>query len=483
MNKLIYGDNLEVMQRMPSESVDLIYLDPPFNSKRNYNLMYRGMTGQPVPDQVVAFCDMWELDADKLRRAQELPAIMAKHKMNHAFLRFWEFWIEALRLTQPQLLAYLIYMAERLLYMRTILKETGSIYLHCDPTASHYIKVMMDSIFGHDNFRNEIVWCYPAGGAGPKLAFHRKHDILLFYSKSSNEGTFHRPYRGLTEKQQQKFTKMDEKGRKFKEYPGGRSYLDESKGSPIPSYWTDINSLGQTISKERLGYPTQKPIALLKRVIQASSNEGDVVFDPFCGCGTTAYAAHELKRQWLGCDIAILAVQLVAKQLKFQYGLSEKTDYQIEGIPVTVEQAQELFKRDPFQFEHWIVEKIGAFPTQKTADKGIDGRMYFESEGKFKEMLFSVKGGKTVTPEHIRALRGVLEREKNAILAGFISFTPPTKGMLEEVYQAGFYESLGNPYPRIQCLTVAEIMQENKFFHTPKKIKTKVDSGQATFNF
>ena len=190
--------------------------------------------------------------------------------------------------------------------MRRLLKPTGSIYLHCDQTMSHSIKLLMDVVFGGGNFRNEIIWCYPPGGKGPRFGFHRKHDAVFFYGKSENRGVFNRPYSPITESAKAKFTSVEtESGRRYKRYPGGKTYLDESKGRPVPNWWTDINSLGQTVSKERTGYPTQKPIALLERIIKASSGEGDLVLDPFCGCATTCVAAERLGRHWIGIDIGL----------------------------------------------------------------------------------------------------------------------------------------------------------------------------------
>ena len=211
--------------------------------------------------------------------------------------------------------AFLCYMAVRLIAMRRVLRDDGSIYLHCDPTASHYLKELLDAIFGRKNFRNEIVWCYPPGGRAPKYGFHKKHDILLYYSKGE-EPTFHHQYTPLDEKARAKFTKKDEKGRWYKEYRGrNRTYLDEVPGRPVPSWWTDIHSLGQTLSAEAVGYPTQKPLALLERIIQASSNEGDIVLDPFAGCATTCVAAERLKRQWVGIDIWERAHEVVVGRL------------------------------------------------------------------------------------------------------------------------------------------------------------------------
>jgi hypothetical protein len=231
-----------------------------------------------------------------------------------------------------------------------------------------------------------------------------------------------------------------------------------------------------------MGYPTQKPRPLLKRIIEASSNEGDVVFDPFCGCGTTIYAAQEAKRTWIGCDIAILAIKLIRETLAERpYSLIEGKDFTVDGIPASVEQAEELFRHDPFQFQHWAVERIGGFPTQtQSGDKGIDGRLYFETQREMKSMVISVKGG-SIRPTDLRDLRGVLESESNGVaLAGFISLREPTKAMRDEAAQAGSYEYAGLAYPRMQLLTVTDIIEGKREFHTPTKVGSRIKSGQTS---
>lgn len=533
---------------MKKGSVDLIYLDPPFNSKRNYNLMYKSMTGKPVSESVEAFCDTWEMDADKERVAKEMPVLMRQYGVDDYYVEFWRLWMQALRNTQPHLLAYLVYMVERLLHMKVILKTKGSIYLHCDPTASHYIKVMMDGIFGHANFRNEIIWKRTSAHSSAKR-YGPVHDTIFFYTKS-DKYTWNRQSQAYDKDYVERFYRFEdpkgqyrvgdltgagirngetgkewkginpsEKGRhwavptklpewvdciKFKDMkplkrldkldelgfihwpkmrggvPQFKRYYDESKGTSIQDIWVDINPIGAH-SKDRLGYPTQKPLELLDRIILSSTNEGDVVFDPFCGCGTTIYSAHKNNRKWIGCDIAILAIKLIKHVLEERYRLSEGTHFEVNGIPASVEQAQELFHHDPFQFEHWIVERVGAFPTKKTGDKGVDGRMYFETKGGLIDMVLSVKGG-TIRPTDIRDLRGVLERENNAELAGFISNKKPSKAMREEAAIAGTYEYNGIHYDRIQLLTIQEIMEEKKQFHTPSVVGIKEATGQLNLS-
>ena len=546
MNRLFYGDNLTIMrQELPAKCVDLIYLDPPFNSKQTYNLMYRTLTGKPVPEQAEAFCDTWEMDAQKEEVARHMPVLMREHGIDDYYVQFWALWMKALRNTQPHLLAYLIYMVQRLLYMKTLLRATGSIYLHCDPTASHYIKVMMDGIFGHQNFQNEIIWKRTSAHNSARR-WGPVHDTILFYS-CSDKYTWNKVYQPYDESYTDSFYRYNDEHGKFcvgdltgagvrhgesgspwkgcnptdkgrhwatpRNIPGidglpesplealdlldslGRIYWPKSGGVPrFKRYLHDMEGVAvQDIiydiaplsarGKERLGYQTQKPIALLKRILQASSNKGDVIFDPFCGCGTTIYAAEELGRKWIGCDIAILAINLIKNTLGSKYKLAESTHFEIDGIPVSVEQSEVLFKRDPFQFQHWLVERVEGFPMQKkVADKGIDGRIYFETKDGLKEMVLSVKGGK-VRPTDLRDLRGVLDREENALMAGFLSLQPPSPSMIAEAASAGMFNYGGINYNKIQLLTVEDILVGKREFHTPTKIGSRVKTGQANLTF
>lgn len=549
LDHLFYGDNITIMQRMPKYSVDLIYLDPPFNSKQNYNLIYKNMTGLPVPDQAEAFCDTWEMDAEKEELAKTMPILMREYGVESYYVDFWRIWINALRHTQPHLLAYLIYMVQRLLHMKSILRPTGSIYLHCDPTASHYIKVMMDGIFGHRNFQNEIIW-KRTGAHGRAKRWGPIHDTLLFYTASDRytwNRTFEKydqsyidnAYRLEDDKGNYQLVSLDgpgkrtgssglpwkttdptTKGRHWElppdralpewfDHPTGYSamtcqqrldvleqaglvvwpkrglvprykrYLSVGFGNPVQDIISDIGPLSSQ-AHERLGYPTQKPVALLERIIQASSNKGDVVFDPFCGCGTTIYAAVKNERKWIGCDIAILSIKLVREILTGEdYRLVEGAHFDVDGIPVSVEQAEELFKQNPFQFEHWIVERIGGFPTKKTGDKGIDGRMYFETNTGLKAMVLSVKGGK-LRPTDVRDLVGVLSGEPETEMAGFLSLQEPSKAMREAGALAGQYTYGDVKYDRVQFLTAKDILEGKREFHTPTKLRSRVSSSQSS---
>jgi DNA modification methylase len=475
------------------------------------------------------------MDPQKEEVAKAMPVLMREHGVEDYYVEFWRLWINALRHTQPHLLAYLIYMVQRLLHMKSILRPTGSIFLHCDPTASHYIKVMMDGIFGHKNFRNEIIWKRRYGSSS---SVHKSHkfgavtDTILFYAMS-DKSVFNPQYSfndpKYLEYVERTFKHVDEQGRRYRiadlanpaprpnlmyEYKGykppangwaisrekmeqwdkegrlhfpkspdgriqRRRFHEELKGKPVQSLWDDIDMISSQ-SDERLGYPTQKPVGLLDRIIQTASHKGQVVFDPFCGCGTTIYSAQKNERQWIGCDIAILSVKLIREVLTSErYRLVEGKNFEVDGIPVSVEQAEELFKRDPFQFEHWFVERVGGFPTKKTGDKGIDGRMYFETKAGLKAMVLSVKGGK-LRPTDVRDLRGVLADLPDTEMAGFLSLQEPSKAMREAASLAGQFEYGGVKYDRVQFLTVKDVLESKKDFHTPTKMVSRISTRQES---
>jgi DNA modification methylase len=517
-NHLYYGDNLTIMRSMPNACVDLIYLDPPFNSQRNYNLIYQKLTGQAVPEQEVAFCDAWDMDPEKEEMARRMPIVLREYGVDEDLVLFWKAWVDALRHTQPRLLAYLIYMSYRLFEMRRILKPTGSLYLHCDPNASHYIKVIMDGVFGHKNFRNEITW-QRTGAHNDARRYGSISDRLLFYTKS-NKWTWSPQFTEYTsEYVKERYHYVEEGterlfwpnqmtgagqgpartiGGQLRDPPRGRhwaytqgdidrlesdgriywsangapyikNYLDERKGRPLQDIWTDV--VMSKSGRERLGYPTQKPLGLLQRIINTSSNPGDVTFDPFCGCGTAVYAAHLTGRKWIGCDIAILSVKLVRDVLLKRYGLKEGEHYEVSGVPLSIEGAQDLFERDPRQFQHWAVELAGGFASTKhSGDLGIDGRIHYETQEGLKNMVLSVKGGK-LTPAYVRELRGTLERETDTEMGGFICLQPPTKGMLAEAAKAGTYNYLGRDYHRLQIRTAQDLL-DKKAFDTPSRVQT-----------
>ena len=469
MNRLHYGDCLTALQDMPMHGVDLIYLDPPFNSQRQYNSIYKDETGRPLPEQIDAFCDMWQLDRETEEAIRLMPVLMRDQGIADSTVEFWKRWMNALRDTRPSLLAYLSYMVPRLLYMKSVLKPTGSIYLHCDQTASHYIKVMMDSIFGHRQFRNEIVWCY-TGPANTPRWFPRKHDTIFFYAGSRhtrfNRDAVRVPYASGLHNTGTVFNKTNgDEEESIRE--------QEERGKVVEDWWVDIPS-GAHISKhERIGYRTQKPVALLERIITASSNPDDVVLDPFCGCATTLEAAHNLGRRWIGMDIAFHAINRVARQrLTERLGLSEGEDFEITGRPLTVEAAQDVWNRDKYHFQKWAVEQADGFVTaKKTADRGVDGRLYFDTgERDLQSMVLEVKGGRSVTIRDVRDLRGVLERE-TALLAGLIVLHAPSTrqraNFEREMAAAGVLTVEGVDYPRMQLITVAELLAGQRF-DTPR---------------
>ena len=530
MNRLFYGDNLHVMKDlMGNAAVDLIYLDPPFKSNQTYNLLYSRRIGRPIPEQEEAFCDTWDMDRKKRELAKAMPVLMRDHGIDEYYVQFWKYWMDALINTQPKLLAYLVYMVQRMMYMKLILKPTGSIFLHCDPEASHYIKVMMDAIFGHDNFQNEIIWKRTSSHSDAKK-LGSVHDVIFRYSMS-NKSTSNRLFveytkdhlnesyryvdkdgrrhsrsdltamgtrRGETGKTwhdinptdkgrhwiqtPEKLNELDKEGKIYwpdrGTMPRLMKFLDEMEGNPVNDLWTDIPPLGAH-DKMRLGFQTQKPPDLLKRIIELSSNEGDVVFDPFCGCGTAVYAAHETGRQWIGCDIAVLAIRLIEDQLDVWYNLKRDTDYTTTGVPNSVESAERLFRQDPFQFEHWIVERVGGFPTKKTGDRGVDGVMYYDLDGgEMGKMIFSVKGG-NIRPSDVRDLEGTRSVDDLAHLAGFISLKEPTKAMRQAADDAGKWQYKGDTYNRIQMLTVKEIVEDKRLFRTPTRVQYRDDHLQT----
>ena len=496
MNTLYYGDCLAIMQDMQPDSIDLIYLDPPFNSNRDYSAIYRDATGQPLPEQVENFSDMWSLDSAREKSIRDMPVLMESAGIDGVYAEFWIAWAKALRETRPDMLAYLSYMVERLLPMRTILKSTGSIYLHCDPTASHYLKIMMDMIFGDRNFLNEVIWHYQKW-TNAASHYQRNHDVLLIYAKKKKNHTFNKMYtepapsQAAVIKRGYNVNKVKEKdGAKLQLLVYNKEKVDslvklgklklekydrivfrnEQKETALSDTWS-IQYL-HSQAKERLGYATQKPEALLERIIKASSNKGDIVLDPFCGCATTIAVAHKLERRWIGIDIAIHAVKRVARaRLADRLGLVEGQDFTIKGIPGNMEGVQDLFDRDPYHFQKWAVEQVDGFVTTKrTADGGVDGRLYFfiPDEQELQRMVIEVKGG-AHNIGHVRALRGVMDNT-GALMAGFIVREElgdvQRRNYLAEMAAAGHIDVGGKSYPRMQLLTAAEILA-GKRFETP----------------
>ncbi len=441
MNTLYYGDNLDILRRyIKDESVDLIYLDPPFNSNATYNVLFAQKDGSQSSAQIQAFEDTWQWDENAVRTYEE--EVEKGGPVADALRAFH------LILGGSNMMAYLTMMAPRLMELRRVLKPTGSLYLHCDPTASHYLKVLLDMVFGAENFRNEIVWHYQTGGA-TKKHYSKKHDIILFYSKTKNYN-----FNPMADPD-----RRTEKALARAQNPkGARINADDIYKIPM-DVWS-IPALNP-MEKERLGYPTQKPERLIERIIRVSSREGDVVLDPFCGCGTAVVAAQKLGRQWIGIDITHLAIGLVKRRLEDAFG--DSLQFQVIGEPTTLEEAASLAAQDKYQFQWWALGLVGARPAEgkKGADRGIDGRLYFhdDASGKTKQVILSVKGGHVNVPQ-VRDLIGVVERE-NAQMGVFITLEEPTKPMRAEAAQAGFYHSevWNRDYPRIQILTIAELLE------------------------
>jgi DNA modification methylase len=497
MNRLYYGDNLTVLRGcIEDESVDLIYLDPPFNSQATYKVLFRGTSGEQSRAQIEAFGDTWhwgeeaELAFDGVMAGPNTDAAEMLRSMR-AFLK------------ENDIMAYLAMMAVRLLELHRVLKPTGSLYLHCDPTASHYLKILIDAIFGATNFRNEIIWRRTRAHNDATLTrFGAIHDVVLYYSKSEKrvfnrihtersedapdthdlyrhtDGNVYRKgdcrapggrgprYEWNGHVQNWRFTenekaRLESEGRIVYSKTGMPRVLrpvDLTKGPPLQDLWADIDAPNSG-SAETLGYPTQKPLALLSRIIESSSNEGDVVLDPFCGCGTTTHAAQRLKREWIGIDITHLAISLIEKRLKDAFpGIR----FEVHGTPKDVDGARDLAARDKYQFQWWAVSLVNAVPfasKKKGADSGIDGLIYFKPEGKTTEKaIVSVKGGDNVNVAMVRDLAHVVDREK-ARIGVFITLADSTGPMRTEAVKAGFYETLYGKYPKIQILTIRELFE------------------------
>lgn len=481
MNSLYYGDNLAVLREsIATESIDLIYLDPPFNSNASYNVLFKAPSGEQSQAQIEAFEDTWHWNESAERAFDEVAT--GPHSDASIMLR-------AMRsaLGENDMMAYLAMMAVRLIELHRVLRPTGSLYLHCDPTASHYLKILLDAIFGIDRIANEIIWCYKRYTAVSNR-FQRLHDVILFYSKSDDR-TFNdirSEYGELSGKKDSHY-KQDEDGRWFRwqKRVGQEPYkIYLSEGVRLGDWW-EIPPINAS-AKERLGYQTQKPLALLERIISASSNEGDLVLDPFCGCGTTVHAAQKLKRRWIGIDVTHLAIALVERRLKEAFpGIV----YEVHGVPKDIAGARDLALRDKHEFQKWITAIIGAQPYKsgkKGMDRGIDGYLHFRDEDRKPQFgIISVKGGENITSGMIRDLKGTMEREK-ATIGLFLTLNEPTREMVKEAASAGFYETGGQKVPRLQILTAEAILAGAKprvpFGHTEgfKKAAAEDQTEQGT---
>lgn len=516
-NTLYYGDNLDILRRYISdESVDLVYLDPPFKSNQNYNVLFKEKNGSQAASQIRAFEDTWTWSTDDEELYADL--VTKGDKVADCLKAFRTF------LGPCDMLAYLVMMAPRLVELRRVMKPTASIYLHCDPAASHYLKMLMDAVFGPQHFLSEVIW-KRSHAHGSAKRYGPIHDVILFYAKSDDffwantrlpyakeyldrffkfddhdgrgrywtgditgagtrNGESGKPWRGFdpTEKGRHWMSPpsvLDELDRDHRVYwpktPGAwpklKRYASEATGIPLQDIIDDIYGLSTMGGDkgERLGYPTQKPEGLLERFIGASSKEGDLILDPFCGCGTTIAAAQKLNRKWIGIDVTYLAIALMKNRLIDAFG--DKVQFDVVGEPASLPDAQTLAESDPYQFQWWALGLVGARPIEqkKGADRGIDGKIVFQGEkpGSFEEVIISVKAGH-LTPNHVRDLRGVLDREE-AVIGVLISMEEPTKPMQTEAATAGLYESKtwGKKYPKIQLLTVAELLAGKKIDMPP----------------
>jgi site-specific DNA-methyltransferase (adenine-specific) len=516
-NVLYYGDNLDILRRyLPDASVDLVYLDPPFNSNRDYNVIFRDESGNATDAQLLAFEDTWHWGpsaeatyAYLTNTARHEGRVPDKVSTIIAALRSG--------IGENQMMAYLVEMAVRLVELHRVLKPTGSLYLHCDPTASHYLKLVLDGLFGPMAFQNEIIWRRTSAHSTTRR-WPRLHDVILFYTRTADTQTFTamktpadegwvareyrfedkrgkymvdnltgagtsegpsgQPWRGVDPKgigsgrhwrySPETLDQLDADGRIYwparGQYPKLKQYLSDSSGSTVGDLWMDIQ-MGRT-AKERLGWDTQKPVALLERIVEASSNPGDVVLDPFCGCGTALIAAQKLDRKWIGIDITYLSIAVMKARLKDSFGI----EVPVIGQPTEVEGARQLAQGDDgrYQFQWWALNLIDARPLggteKKGSDRGIDGRITFTvgAKGEMGQALVSVKSGH-VNSAMVRDLKGTIERE-GAEIGLFITLEEPTREMNLEATTAGVYTSpiSGKDYPKIQILSIRELLEEHK---------------------
>lgn len=540
-NTLFYGDNLPILREyIPSESVDLIYLDPPFNSQRTYNVLFKQESGAESEAQIAAFEDTWHWNAAAEATYHELVT-QAPDRVSLMIAALREF------IGPSQMLAYLVMMAARLVELHRVLKPTGSLYLHCDPTASHYLKVILDTIFGPGNFRSEVIWKRTTAHSSAKR-WGPVHDVIFHYTKSESftwndvyqeygedylkskyryqddkglhrrdnltaagtrNGTSGEPWRGYDVRSrgshwnvnraaveslvssetaakmttQEKLDLLDANGYIYwpkdgKGFPQFKRYL--GKGLASQDVISDIPPINSQ-AKERLGYPTQKPLALLERILEASSNPGGVVLDPFCGCGTTIAAAEKLRRPWIGIDVTHLSIALMKYRLTEMF---PDITFQVIGEPQDTAAARQLAQDDRFQFQWWALSLVRARPLggeqgsktgKKGADKGIDGVITLadDKDGRPKRILIQVKSGK-VSSRDIRDLVGTLDREK-AIMGVFLTLEEPTRDMRMEAVTAGFYHSPGwnKDYPRIQILTIEQLLRGEEINMPPASVTFK----------
>jgi site-specific DNA-methyltransferase (adenine-specific) len=492
------------------------------------NVLFRAPEGHQSQAQIEAFDDTWHWNEPAERAFDE---VMQSGNSDAAEM------LRAMRsfLKENDMMAYLAMMAVRLIELHRVLKPTGSLYLHCDPTASHYLKLLLDAVFGNRQYINEIVWLRANAHNFKTRYWPRQHDILLFYGKADSVvvNPQYEPYgpqqlarykadadgrlytgqdltvslvrrlrqfewRGVTPpphrswgasreqleawyKEGRILLRKDGKPR----FDGLKVYLDETPGKQVGTVWDSIDRIKNT-SGERLGYPTQKPLALLERIISASSNEGDLVLDPFCGCGTTVHAAEKLNRRWIGIDITHLAIHLIKRRLNEAF---PKIPFDIVGEPKDLDGARVLADQDKYEFQKWALSMIGAQPFKggkKGADRGVDGFLYIKPDGKRTEkVIVSVKGGQSLNPAMVKDLIVTVDQE-GAKMGVFLTLEPPTQGMRTQATAAGFYKTEYGQFPKIQIVTVEELFGPSNPLHLPwqdtsvfKKAKREMTEKQS----
>ncbi|MER9412913.1 MULTISPECIES: DNA methyltransferase [unclassified Mesorhizobium] len=505
MNELHFGDNLDVLRGMSAESIDLIYLDPPFNSNANYNVLYGTKRGGPSQAQSHAFEDTWKWGRDAQRAIDETAERhLEAGSLLDAFQKVFG---------NSNMMAYLAMMTVRLIEMRRVLNSTGSLYLHCDPTASHYLKLILDAIFGPDRFQNEIIWKRHSAHNSAKR-YGPVHDVLFFYSKSGLF-TWTNPRTDYAEDYLDKYykyqdgdgrlywrnsltaagTRQGSSGQAWRGYdpaakgahwkfttenlealdaasklywpPGGgwpqiKRYRDELKGLAVSDIWDDIDKINPA-GNERLGYSTQKPLALLERIILASSNKGDVVLDPFCGCGTAIEASETLGRKWIGIDVTYLAIHVIEGRLVKSFGARIKDRYKIFGRPRDANDARALAGRDWLEFQKWAVFSLGGIPKDRPgADGGIDGIIRYHRVGieQPNRAVVSVKGGLHVGVDAIHKLKSVVQRE-GAEIGVLVCLDPPTPAMVKEAASERDVGPASKRVAKLQILTVDMLFRTN----------------------
>lgn len=554
VNELHYGDNLEVLRdRIPDESVDLVYLDPPFNSNRNYNLLFKQQKGQDSPAQIMAFEDTWTWSKFEYDRFREDPRNAPLHKLVASLFDI---------LGTSEMMAYVVMMAPRLLELHRKLKRTGSLYLHCDPTGSHYLKLVLDCVFDARNFQNEVIWKRTSAHGDAKQGMRRLgkvHDVVLFYAKSSEhtwnqmfvdhsdeyvashysrtdessgkryrkgdltaakpggdtqyEWRVKRPYSGpweadLDDEYLQPVDGWDYKGvppykGRYWAYskenmvgfakdgrlihtssgmPEYKRYIDDNPGSIMGDVWDDIPPINSQ-AKERRGYPTQKPLALLERIISESSNPGDVILDPFAGCGTAIVAAERMGRAWVGIDITYLAINEIVNRLMAEKREGHELKYKLVGTPKDAYAAQALFESTSHQnhkpYEQWAVSLVGGqWNDKRGADRGIDGRLgLWDLQSNYREVVIQVKGGNGLSLTAVRDFRGVIERE-NAVMGLMISQREPTREMTVEAESLGYADWPSQKrYPRYQIRSIADLLERHKPFDIPDSYRVGPQKG------